>query len=67
MDVAPFTDVNVRQAIRLIADRPQIVEQAFSGSKFASVANDLPSSQDPLYNHSLAQRHQDIEQAKFLF
>jgi peptide/nickel transport system substrate-binding protein len=66
MDVPPFDDVRVRQAMRLIADRQQIVEQAFSGPRFATVANDWPSFQDPMYDHSIPQRAQDIEQAKSL-
>lgn len=66
MDVAPFDDVRVCQAMRLIADRPQIVEQAFSGSRFARVGNDLTSPQDPLYDNSIPQRQQDIDQAKSL-
>jgi peptide/nickel transport system substrate-binding protein len=66
VDIPPFNDPRVRQAIRLIADRPQIVAQAFSGSRFASVANDWPSRQDPMYDHSIPQREQDIEQAKSL-
>jgi peptide/nickel transport system substrate-binding protein len=66
MDMPPFNDVRVRQAIKLIAGRPQIVEQAFSGSRFASVGNDLPGPLDPLYDHSIPQRAQDIEQAKSL-
>lgn len=62
----PFDDVRVRQAIRLLADREQIVETALGGSRFAVVGNDIPSPQDPLYNDSLPQREQDIEQAKAL-
>jgi peptide/nickel transport system substrate-binding protein len=42
------------------------VEQAFSGSRYASVANDLPAPQDPLYDHAIPQRVQDIEKAKSL-
>jgi peptide/nickel transport system substrate-binding protein len=64
MDVPPFNDPRVRQAIKLIADREQIINQAFGGSRFASVANDLPSRQDPAYNTTLQQRTQDLEQAK---
>jgi peptide/nickel transport system substrate-binding protein len=67
MDVPPFDDVRVRQAIKLIADRPQMVEQAFSGSRYAFVANDqMADFLDPLYDHSIPQRSQDIEQAKAL-
>jgi peptide/nickel transport system substrate-binding protein len=67
MDVPPFDDVRVRQAIKLIANRPQMVEQAFSGSRFASVGNDqMADFLDPLYDHSIPQRVQDIDQAKAL-
>jgi peptide/nickel transport system substrate-binding protein len=66
MDVAPFKDPRVRKAIMLLADRQQIVDQAFSGERFATIANDLPSKQDPLYASGIAQRTQDIEQAKSL-
>lgn len=64
VDVAPFSDVRVRQAMRLIVNRPQMVEQALSG--FGVIANDLPGPFDPLYDHSIPQRSQDIEQAKSL-
>jgi peptide/nickel transport system substrate-binding protein len=65
MDVPPFDDVRVRQAIKLIANRPQIVEQAYSG--LGVVGNDLMGNYlDPLYDHSIPQRSQDIEQAKAL-
>ena len=66
MDLDPFTDTRVRQAMRLIADRPQIVEQAYSGSRFASIGNDLHAPQDALYARSIPQRSQDIERAKAL-
>jgi peptide/nickel transport system substrate-binding protein len=64
MDIPPFNDVRVRQAMRLIADRPQIVQNAYSG--YARIGNDWPSPQDPTYDHSIPQRVQDIEQAKHL-
>jgi peptide/nickel transport system substrate-binding protein len=65
MDVPPFDDVRVRQAMKLIANRPQMVEQAYSG--LGIVANDLMGDWwDPLYDHSIPQRVQDIEQAKSL-
>jgi peptide/nickel transport system substrate-binding protein len=64
MDKAPFDDVRVRQAFRLIVDREQMIEQAYSG--YAILGNDMPSIIDPLYNDSLPQREQDIEQAKSL-
>jgi peptide/nickel transport system substrate-binding protein len=66
MDVtkAPFNDVRVRQALRLIPDRPQMVANALSG--FGKIGNDLFAFTDPLYNSALPQRTQDIERAKFL-
>jgi peptide/nickel transport system substrate-binding protein len=64
VDQAPFSDVRVRQAMRLIVDRPQMIAQALSGQ--GSVANDLFSPFDPSFNHDLPQRHQDLDQAKSL-
>jgi peptide/nickel transport system substrate-binding protein len=31
MDVKPFSDVRVRQALRMVADRQQMIDQAYSG------------------------------------
>jgi peptide/nickel transport system substrate-binding protein len=64
VDQAPFDDVRVRQAMRLIVDRPQMIEQALSGQ--GSLANDLYSPFDPDYAGDLPQRRQDIDQAKSL-
>jgi peptide/nickel transport system substrate-binding protein len=58
----PFDDVRVRQAFRLIADRQQIVEQAFVGH--AVVANDVNGRYSDC--HVDTPREQDIEQAKSL-
>ena len=64
VDQAPFTDVRVRQAFRLIANRPQLVQQAFSG--YGRVGNDVYSPLDACYDTALPPRHQDIAQAKSL-
>jgi peptide/nickel transport system substrate-binding protein len=64
VDAAPFTDVRVRQAMRLIADRPQMVQQALAGH--GHIGNDLYAIFDPAFDHALPQRHQDIAQAKSL-
>ncbi|HEX7298828.1 MAG TPA: ABC transporter substrate-binding protein, partial [Solirubrobacteraceae bacterium] len=64
VDVAPFNDVRVRQAFRLIVDRPQMVEQVLSGN--GQVGNDMYSRYDPMYASDLPQRAQDLEQAKSL-
>jgi peptide/nickel transport system substrate-binding protein len=61
---APFDDVRVRQAVRLLADRDQMVEAALSG--YGKVGNDLYCPGDPLYDDSIEQREQDLEQAKSL-
>jgi peptide/nickel transport system substrate-binding protein len=64
-DQAPFTDPRVRQAIALTLNRPQIVQALFKG--FADVGNDSPFA--PVYpstNTSIAQRAQNISQAKSL-
>jgi peptide/nickel transport system substrate-binding protein len=63
VDVAPFNDVRVRQAMRLLVDRQEIVDTAFDG--YAVVGNDLFGVSDPDYDHSLV-RHQDVGQAKHL-
>jgi peptide/nickel transport system substrate-binding protein len=64
-DTAPFNDVRVRQALRLIPNRQELINVAMSG--FGAVGNDLESigtkySADKF----LPQRQQDIEQAKSL-
>jgi peptide/nickel transport system substrate-binding protein len=64
VDQAPFNDVRVRQAFRLMVDRPQMVAQVLSGN--GSIANDIYGRFDPAYDSALPQRHQDIEQAKSL-
>jgi peptide/nickel transport system substrate-binding protein len=64
IDAAPFDDVKVRQAMRLIVDRKQMVQQALSG--FGTVANDLYARYDPAYAKDLPQRQQDLEKAKSL-
>jgi peptide/nickel transport system substrate-binding protein len=64
-DQAPFTDPRVRQAIALSLNRPQIVQALFKG--YASVGNDSPFAPVfPSTNTSVAQRKQDISQAKSL-
>jgi peptide/nickel transport system substrate-binding protein len=64
VDSPPFNDVRVRQAMRLIADRPQLIEQALAGH--GRIGNDLYAPFDVLYDTSLPQRQQDIARAKSL-
>ena len=62
--VAPFNDVRVRQAMRLLIDRKQMLNLVFRGN--GTVGNDVTSRWDPAYDTSIPQREQDIEQAKSL-
>ena len=64
VDVTPFKDVRVRQALRLVVDRQQMIDQALNGYGF--LGNDLYAPFDPAYDKDLPQRHQDIDQARSL-
>lgn len=65
VDTAPFSDVRVRQAMRLIVDRQQMIDQTLSG--FGELGNDLYAPFDSAYaGKEFPQRQQDIEQAKAL-
>lgn len=64
VDAAPFDDVKVRQAMRLLVDREQMIGQALSGQ--GSVGNDLYAPFDPAFAGDLPQREHDVEQAKSL-
>ena len=64
IDLPPFNDVRVRQAMRLVVDRPQVVTQVLSG--YGVPGNDLYARFDAGYDHGLPQRHQDIPEAKRL-
>jgi peptide/nickel transport system substrate-binding protein len=63
-DRPPFNDVRVRQAFRLIVDRPAMREAVFEGH--GVIGNDLYSIWDPVYDNAIPQREQDLEQAKHL-
>jgi peptide/nickel transport system substrate-binding protein len=64
VDQPPFNDPRVRQAFRLICDRPQMMELVFGGR--GTLGNDIFSPFDPEFDHSIPQRTQDIPQAKSL-
>ncbi len=64
VDQAPFNDVKVRQAMRLIVDRQQMIDQTLSG--YGSLGNDMYAPFDVDYASDLPQREQDIDQAKSL-
>lgn len=64
IDMPPFDDNRVRQALRLVVDRQQMIDQVASGQ--GRVANDLYSPFDEGFNSDLPQRGQDIDKAKSL-
>jgi peptide/nickel transport system substrate-binding protein len=61
---APFDDVRVRQAFRLLVNRQELVDRVLMGE--GRIANDLYAPHDPTFNHSIPQRQQDIAEAKSL-
>ncbi len=64
VDMAPFTDVRVRQAFRLMVDREKMNRLVFGGH--GTLGNDVFAIWSDDYDHSLPQRQQDIAQAKSL-
>jgi peptide/nickel transport system substrate-binding protein len=64
VDRPPFNDVRVRQAMRLVINRPEMMQQTFGGH--GTVGNDVFGLWSSDYDHSLPQREQDIDQAKTL-
>jgi peptide/nickel transport system substrate-binding protein len=64
IDQEPFTDPRVRQAMRLIVNREEMVERVLSGH--GRVANDMYGVFDPCYPSQFPQRAQDIAQAQEL-
>ncbi len=63
VDQPPFHDANVRQALRLLVDRPQLIDSGLAG--YGVVASDVFSPYDPDFDHSL-RREADIEKARSL-
>lgn len=63
VDVPPFHDVRVRQALRLLVDRAQLVDSALDG--YGTLAYDVFSPFDHDFDAGLV-RHTDVAQAKFL-
>ncbi|MFT3798312.1 ABC transporter substrate-binding protein [Microbacterium sp.] len=64
VDIAPFDDERVREAMRLIADREQIVSNAYGG--YATVANDINGNNTSCPAPDVPQREQDLTRAKEL-
>lgn len=64
VDQPPFSDARVRQAMRLIVDRRQMIDQVLGGH--GTIGNDMYAPFDKCYPADTAQRKQDIAQAKKL-
>ncbi len=64
VDMAPFDVVRVRQAMRLIVNREEMVQRVLSGH--GRVGNDMYGVLDGSYPKSFPQREQNINSAKAL-
>lgn len=64
VDTEPFSDVRVRQALRLLVNREDLNEQVYGG--LGAVANDVFGAIDPAYEGAVPQRKQDLDQARRL-
>ena len=64
VDSAPFSNVDVRQAFRLLVNREEMITQALGGH--GDVGNDLFGRFDPAYAKDLPQRQYDPDQARSL-
>ncbi|MFC0430548.1 ABC transporter substrate-binding protein [Kutzneria buriramensis] len=64
VDTPPLADPRVRQALRLVVDREQMVSQALNGQ--GRIGNDLYAPFDVCYAKQLPQRQQDLDQARSL-
>lgn len=60
----PFADPRVREAMRLAADRDQLVANVLSG--YGSVGNDILGTGDRLYDSTIPQRRRDLDRARQL-
>jgi len=61
---APFNDVRVRQAMKMLADRKLMLSSTLQG--YGVIGNDLFGLGDPMYASDLPQRKYDPERAKSL-
>ena len=64
VDQAPFTDVRVIQALKMLIDRSAIIESAFDG--YGTISNDCPEKGLPNFASDIPAYPHDVEQAKSL-
>ncbi|WP_228122731.1 ABC transporter substrate-binding protein [Saccharothrix syringae] len=64
VDRPPFDNRDLREAVFLLADRPQLVESVLAGS--GQVGNDLFGKGYQYYADDLPQRERDLDRARFL-
>jgi peptide/nickel transport system substrate-binding protein len=65
-DMAPFSDPNLRQALKYAIDRQQLLRFLFNG--YGAIGNDTPIPvSDPYFNKDLEQTQYDPDKAKFYF
>jgi peptide/nickel transport system substrate-binding protein len=63
-DTAPYDDIRVRQALKLVVDRQMLVDTAFFG--FGEPGNDNPVAPSQSYAYRSDIKQQDCEKAKSL-
>lgn len=64
VDSAPFSDVRVRQAMRLLVDRQQMIDVALGG--YGAIGDDVFSPWDSCFDASAWKRSRDVDKAKSL-
>lgn len=64
VDTKPFSDVRVRQALRLLVDRNAMNQQVYGG--LGEVGNDVFGAIDTAYKGTVPQRTQNVAKAKSL-
>lgn len=60
----PLGDVKVRQAMRLLINRQQVVDNVYQGH--ATLGNDIPTVTDPTYPRDMPQHEYDPDKARAL-
>ncbi len=66
VDTDPYTNLDLRQALKYVVDREQMIKTLFSG--YGSLGNDHPIPRsDPNFNTELEQLTYDPERAKYHF